>query len=269
MKTILLFFLATCSLQAAFEYSMMDPILHGTSGSMVAQEGSYAGYLLNPALSAASTDLTAGLVYFRPFGMPDLSSAAIITRFSLRSLGSGLSLSTLGNELYRENQLTANISGKVLAEGLLLGVNLHWFSLQVENFENLNTFSIDAGLQYRPHDLLLIGFSIRNLNQPALDGRKQEIPLITSWGLAFRMHERFISYISLHKDFRYAPSLRLGFTMNPAHYLQLHSGVNTYPSVPSLGMSFIKKWIAIHYAFQYHFDLGGTHFWGISFSKPR
>lgn len=269
MKTILLIFLATCSLQAAFEFCVTDPLIRGTAGSMVAQEGSYAGYLLNPALSAASADLTVGLVYFRPFGMSELSSAAIITRFSLRSLGSGLSFSTFGNDLYRENQMTANISGKVLAERLLLGVNLHWFSLQAEKFENLNTFSLDAGLQYLPHDRLLIGFSVHNLNQPALNGRHQEIPLITSLGMAFRMHERFISYISLHKDFRYAPSLCLGFTMNLAPSLQLHSGVNTYPSIPSLGMSFMKKWIAVQYAFQYHFDLGGTHFWGISFNKPR
>jgi hypothetical protein len=269
MKTILVLFVTTCSLQAAFEYCVTDPLIRGTAGSMVAQEGSYAGYLLNPALSAASAELTAGLVYFRPFGIPELSSAALITRFSLGSLGSGLTFSAFGNELYRENQLTANISGKVLAERLLLGVNLHWFSLRVENFENLNTFSIDAGLQYQPQDRLLIGFSIHNLNQPALNGRKQEIPLITSFGIAFRMHERFISYISLRKDFRYAPSLCLGFTMQLATYLQLHSGVNTYPSIPSLGMSFMKKWIAIQYAFQYHFDLGGTHFWGISFNKPR
>ncbi len=269
MKSILLIVLVTCSLRAAFEYCAADPSMHGTAGSMVAQEGSYAGYLLNPALSAASPDMAAGMVYFRPYGIPELTCGAVITRFATKSMGSGLALSSFGNELYRENQLTANLSGNFLEDRLLLGLNLRWYSLHVQNYDDMNTLGVDAGLQYRLHPRILMGFSVLNLNRPALNGLEQEIPLITSWGMAIRLHDRFISYLSLQKDFRYPPSLRFGVSMQFNPYLQLHTGVNTYPSVPSLGLSFIRKWIAVQYAFQYHFDLGGTHFWGLSFSKPR
>ena len=247
---------------AAFEYDGSDVMLQGISASMVATNQVYSAYLVNPATSAAVNQHHLGLLYFRPFGLPDINYANLITHFRVNRFGTGFTISSFGNEVYRENQLVFNLARNFFEDNFYVGLNIRWNNLNVQNYLSLNSLSLDAGIQYVLHPNVLMGFSLLNLNQPV--GKPEEIPLKTNWGMSFKLGERFYSYLAIQKDSWYPASVRVGFEIRLSSLITLHNGFNTYPAVPSLGLTLNRNMIAIHYAFQYHFDLGGTHFWGLS-----
>lgn len=262
MKSVIFFMLSAVPLFAAFEYSGSDVMLRGVSASMVATNQSYSAYLLNPATSAAVSQHHLGLLYFQPYGLPDVNYASLIAHFRIHRFGTGFTISTFGNEIYRENQLVFNIARSFIKEHFFVGMNMRWNNLNIQNYLYMNSLSVDAGIQYVLHPNILMGFSLLNLIQPAAN--PGEIPLKTNWGMSVRLGEKFDSYVAIQKDSWYPASIRLGFEIRLNSSVTLHNGFNTYPAVPSLGLTLNRNMIAIHYAFQYHFDLGGTHFWGLS-----
>jgi hypothetical protein len=254
--------LGVVPLFAAFEYSGSDVMLYGVSTSMVATNQSYSAYLLNPATSAAVNQHHLGLLYFQPYGLSEVNYASLIAHGRAGRFGIGFTISSFGNEIYRENQLVFNIARNFFEKRFFTGINLRWNNLNIQNYLSQNSLSMDIGIQYVLHSHVLMGFSIINLNQPA--NKQEEIPLKTNWGMSFKLGEKFDTYLAIQKDSWFPMSVKVGFEIQLNSLITLHNGFNTYPAVPSMGLTLNRNLIAIHYAFQYHFDLGGTHFWGLS-----
>jgi hypothetical protein len=267
MKVIYPFMFHALPVLAAFEFSMYDANLSALSGSVAASDQIYSAYLLNPAITAALDHHHLGIQYYKPYGISELNSGSLISNLITPFLNAGLAVSTLGNDLYHENQVVANFSRHVIKHRFFIGVNLRWYSIQVKNYENLNMLGVDAGMQYKIHPDLLMGFSLLNLNQPSANQDQEELPVVASLGMQINLTHQFTSYLNLQKDAWYAPSVRLGFSFWINSFLRIQSGINSYPAIPSFGFQLNRNWIAVDYSLQYHFDLGITHFWGISFSK--
>lgn len=267
MKRLLLSLIFTINAHAAFEYTTNDALLNGLSNSVITTREYFAAFMINPSVSASIEDSNLGVMYFKPYNLAELNSGSIIANFKFKNFGAGFSFSTFGNSIYRENQLTLNLARALFGEKMSAGINIHWNSINVKSYPNLNALGADVGLQYQITPHVHTGFSIRNINQPSLNGNREELPLVTSWGASFQIEERIIAYIAVQKDSWFAPNLLFGIRFKAGNMLSIQTGFNTYPSTPSIGLQLKKNWIAIQYAFKYHFDLGGTHFWGVSFSR--
>jgi hypothetical protein len=267
MRKLVVIFIFAIELQAAFESANSNSFLGSASNSLLVTRHFYAAYIINPAVSAAVPNSNIGIYYHRPYNLAELNMAGIISNFHLGRFGAGVAISSFGNDLYKENQLIVNLSNGFLGNKFFLGLNLRWNSLYVKKYESDDVIGLDLGLQYLVSQSIMTGFAILNFNRPQMHGKREEMPLVTSWGLAWEIDENFTSYLSLHKDSWFPVSLRFGFIFKPNSYLLLKSGFNSYPSVPSIGIQLTGGWISINYAFQYHFDLGSTHFWGLSVRK--
>ena len=267
MTIILVLLIMTAPLFGAFDYTIPDVILMSTSESMVVSKHHYAAYLLNPAVSSQVRDAHLSLHYTQPYGITGLISGAFISQLKRGDYGFGLTATAFGNELYRENQLIGNLSHEFFDGQLAVGVNLRWNNLAVENYGTINVLGVDAGVQYQIQGGLLMGFAIRNINQPQLNNHAEELPVITQWGISFQPIERFDTYIALIKESWYPLSVRIGVLMRINSILGIHSGFNSNPSVPSFGFTLKRNWISVQYGLQYHFDLGGTHVWGLSIER--
>jgi hypothetical protein len=267
MKIVYLFLLCSLPAYAAFEFSLADANLSGLSGSTAASDQIYSAYLLNPAVTSALDHHHLGIQYFKPYGMSELYSGSLVSNIITSYFNSGVAVSTLGNEIYSENQLIINLSRGLLNQKFMIGLNLRWFSIQVKNYNPLNALGIDAGFQYRINSRLLMGFSLLNLNQPSFYQKKEELPSLINWGMQIRLTDQFTSFVSIQKDSWFSPSVRLGFSFWVNSFINLQSGFNSYPAIPAVGFHVQRNWAAFDYSLQYHFDLGITHFWGISLSK--
>jgi len=258
-----------CSLKAygAFEVFSQDPFNRGLSSSTIASNKHFSAFLLNPATTTLLKNVNIGLVYFKPYSISELNAGGLVSNFKIKNFGAGVSISTFGNSLYQENRLTLNLSRGLIQKRVCFGVNVNLYNISIEDYPGLNTVGIDLGLLYIANESFQIGFSIENINQPALTNRMEEIPIIARWGIAYKLNDKIQSYVSIEKDSWFAPNFSFGIDFQTGGILAIQTGYQTYPSVPSIGFILRKNWIHIQYGFQYHFELGPTHLWGITFSR--
>jgi hypothetical protein len=267
MKVVFILLILALPLFGAFEYIIPDVNLISTSESIVVSNQLPSAYLLNPAVSSQVQNNHFSLFYTQPYGVPGLMSGAFISHYRSGRYGFGFTTTVLGNEIYRENQLVGNISREFFDRRLAVGVNLRWNLLSVENYGSLSVLGVDAGLQYQLQRGILMGFAVRNINHPQLTDHAEQLPIVTQWGMSFQLTDRFDTYIALSKDSWYPLSVRIGVLMRINSILLVHSGFNSNPAIPSFGLTLKHHWISVQYGLQYHFDLGGTHVWGLSFER--
>lgn len=267
MRKIIIFLFMSRQLFAAFEFSLLGLNGNGLAGSAVATDRINSAFVLNPAVSSALNYHHVGVQYSQPYGLPEVNFASISGNIITPYAGAGLIFTTLGTEVYQENQLVFNLSRAWFHRRFFSGVNIDWYSVQAEGYQTINTLGIDVGMQYQVYPSLLIGFSLLNVNRPTVYQQRQELPLVVSWGMQFRVSNQFTSYLCLQKDAWFPANVRFGFNIQVNSFFEIQSGMNSYPATPSLGLCFKPKWISVHYSFEYHFDLGMTHYWGVSWSK--
>lgn len=267
MKTIFSCLLITLELHAAFEISNSQAFLSGMSNSVVATKQFHSAFQINPAVSSVTKKMNISLSYYKPFNLTELNFASIITNFKYKGFGVGFTFSCFGNSIYEENHFTINLSHSVISNKLDFGANLNWYSLKVKNYGSIHAVGLDVGVQYTIHSNLLAAFSIQNVNQPVLQSKSNEIPVVTNWGLELNIDDQFSTNIAVVKESWFPVSFHFGLLYKASSFIAFNSGFNTNPAVPSLGLRFTPNWISINYAIQYHFELGPTHFWGLSFTK--
>jgi hypothetical protein len=267
MKIIFLILICSLKVYGAFEIFSQDPFTGSLSNSVVASDKHFSAFLLNPAVTASLKEMNIGLIYFKPYTIGELNAASITSNFKIKNSGAGLSISSFGNSLYQESQLTLNLSQAFFEQRFCLGLNINLYNIKVQDYPNLNTYGIDLGILYIANESFRSGFSIENINQPSIKTHTEELPLIARWGIGLRLDEKIQTYVAVEKDSWFAPNLSFGMDYQAGSFLSIQTGYKTYPSVPSIGFILKKNWIYIQYGFQYHFELGGTHLWGITFSR--
>lgn len=267
MKKIVIFLFVSRPLFAAFEFSLLGINGNGLAGRALATDRIFSAFRLNPAVSSALSHHNFDVQYSRPFSLSEVNFASISGNIITPYAGAGLIFTTLGTEIYQEDQFVFNLSHAWFHRKFFSGVNIHWYSVRAEGYEVLNTLGIDIGLQYQIYPSLLVGFSLMNFNRPTVYQQRQELPLVVSWGMQLRVSNQFVSYLCLQKDSWFAANVRFGFDFLVNSFFEIQSGMNSYPATPSLGLSIKPKWISVHYSCEYNFDLGMTHFWGVSWSK--
>jgi hypothetical protein len=269
MKKFFFLILISFELQAAFEISHTEAFSGGLVNSTVATKNFFSAFLLNPAVTAVIPTFNVGLSYFRPFGITELNCGNFISNFRFKDIGFGFSVTNLGNEIYRENRFTWNISRHLLTHKMLLGMNLNWYTIRVENYQSAQAIGMDVGMQYAINPDLLVAMSVQNVNNPSLLHHRNELPVVFNLGLAVYFDDKFCSNIAFRKDAWLPASLHFGISYQANTSFILHSGLHTDPTIPTVGFSFKRKGVAIHYALHYHFSLGATHLWGLSFTYKQ
>ncbi len=266
----LIVILLALPLQAAFELSGSNAFSNAMGRSGVTNQRLFAAFLLNPALSAGGSATNIGLSYSKPFNLVELSAANLILSTSFRNVGLGGAVYSFGNRQYQEVRISANVSHRLLQDRLLLGVNIHWYQLNFAHYGSTRAaLGLDLGAYVRISRYVSTGFSLLNINQPALSGYREDLPVVTTWGIALQPGGGITAYLTVEKDRWYPVNLSFGVEAPVTRYLVFQSGYQTNPTLPSLGLRLRWNWISVFYAFQYHFQLGPTHAWGLAVSKKK
>ena len=271
MKLKLFFLiLAVLPLQAAFELAGSNAFSNAAGRSGVANPHQFGAFLMNPALTAWAKATRLGIGYAKPFGIPELNLANLLTNATLGKFGVGGAVHSFGNQQYREMMVSANLSRTFLQNKISLGVNFHWYRITIAHYGSpAQAFGLDLGAFIHLSQSVSTGFSLLNVNQPRLNGREEELPVVTTWGLAIRPADLVAVYLTLEKDRWYPVNLSLGVEASVTRFLVLQTGYQTNPTLPSLGLQFRHRWFAFYYALQYHFQLGATHSWGLVVSRNK
>ncbi len=256
------------SLQAAFDYPDRSASQAATGTAGVAGSEISGSFIINPALTwNASHSLSIGFSYSQLFNMAELAYGNAFATVRSGKYGIGVAIESFGSKIYREETLTLSGSLQWLDGKLIVGLSWKFYYLIVQNYENLSTMGLNLGVRYRITNQLAIGSTVENLNQPRINGRREELPQRMRLGLEYQPAKELYFYADLEKDAYFDPILAVGISYRLSPYLFLRSGYNSSGPLPSLGLGLQIKGVQFEYATQYHFDLGATHIMGIHFIK--
>lgn len=268
MKILFLTFvlLIMSSAYAAFDYPAISAHNAGLANSNLASTLAAEGFLLNPALSVNANSFHAGLNYFQLFNLRELTYSSGQAAFLLKGFYFGAGIQTFGEALYRENKMTLNSSRKFISEKLAVGLSLNIYNIAVQNYDNINAWGLDVGFRLSLSESWHLAGVIENINQPKLNGYREELPNRVQLGFEYRVTGQLHSHVCIQKDAWFSPIVLLGVEYRVSKYLQLNSGFASEANLPSAGIGLNVSNMAVNYAVQHHFVLGPTHFVGIAYA---
>ncbi len=265
MKPVLYFhlFCGWTVLWAAFEFSGQTPYSAAVGGLPLAGDYGASGFWDNPALSANTNGIQGQFAYVVPYSLRELSLGSAVILAPIGNFYAGLGLSSMGNNLYRENRLAVNLSRTFFQGRFFVGLTIQGYLISVVRYGHQSTWGMDMGFRYQLTDGIALAGAISNINQPRLAGHSEEIPQAVRIGALIRPLETVGFHLSLEKDAWFDPQIALGMEYRLTPHFTLLSGFRSEGSQPSGGIQLLWNQIEITYSLQYHFELGATHLMGV------
>jgi len=259
--------LAGQTAQAAFELTEQGPRATGMGGAGTALAGDGWAVCRNPALAV---DLlpTAAVAWSQQFGLPELTRESFMAGLELRTQPLAIAASTLGSEVYRENEVALIVARK-LGERVTAGVEARADNLAIEGYSSATVFALTAGLSVRPTARVSFGVVWRNLNEPKLPGYRDRISESLTIGVAARVVEQGMLAADVVQEKHFAAEYRIGAEARVMSRLFLRVGVRAEPVRPSAGFQIDLGRCSFLYAGDLHPDLGASHEFGLSFRFER
>lgn len=229
------------------------------ANSAVAKFGNALSVFSNPASVAMNSNLQIGTYYSpSPFGLSELSTAAVAAcnPFTFANLSAGFS--TFGFELFRENVFL--ISGsKEIEKNIFIGTSLCINQLTIANYGNDVSVSIDAGMIYRITEQLNIGTALLNVNRATYGSEDDQIGSSINFGLQFIPVENGNINLSIFKETRHDESVQIGAAYKFLDYLEIRSGMSSDPKMFTGGIGLKYLFFIFDFASTYHRELSFTH----------
>ncbi|MFQ5707190.1 MAG: helix-hairpin-helix domain-containing protein [bacterium] len=201
-------------------------------------------------------DLT--LFYQKPFGLNELAFGTAALSFPVWGQRVGMAFSTFGNDHYREHTLRLAYSHSY-RQRFFYGIGLDYQAVQIDRYGSAGTVGLDLGFVATLSEWLHWGFSVHNLNRPAMGASEEKLPQVFNFGLSVQPDPRLILNLDVVKDVRFSQEIRFGAEIKPTEALALRAGTADRPSRFSAGFGIQAKRVSVDYAFFTHTDLGVTH----------
>jgi hypothetical protein len=251
----------------AFDYPASSSRNAGVANSYISSTKSLEAFLINPALSVNNETIYGKLCFYRLFNLKELTHSTGIIAFQIAKFNWGIAVHNFGDQIYKENKFTINLSKNVDDDKFSLGLSLNYYLLNVLNYENMSTLGIDIGIRYQISSNIWMGMAVSNINQPKLNDYSEQIPQTIQLGLQYKVLNPLLFHFSIQKDAWFTPSLSLAVEYNISDYLEISTGFSSDANIPTGGIVINISKLKIDYAIQYHFDLGPTHFIGIAYAS--
>jgi hypothetical protein len=250
-------------LVAGFERTAQPVSLTGTAESAIFAPESES-VLLNPSAAASQNSFHLALFYSpSPFDLPQLANYGMTAVCPWSPVDLAVSTASAGFSLYRELTTTVTIAKSF--DGIFLaGVNVNIDHLAIARYGSSSTIGIDVAASMQVTDDVRWGFSLLNVNRPAIGGADGQLPEVYITGVTCRPTPFADISFSVIKDVLFPASVRTGVDFSPVGILRLRIGISTEPSRYFAGFGVQVSPVTIDYAVATHEELGLTHSVGVS-----
>jgi len=198
-----------------------------------------------------------------PFGLTDLSTAAISYSEPLSFGTIGVAYKTYGFELYRENNFILSY-GNSYKKKIYYGANLNLYNLNIQNYDNATAFGVDIGAMAYIAKFLQWGFFGKNITGAKIGISNEKIAQVYRTGFTFQPEDKVRVIGEIEKDVKYPISVRGGVEYSVIDFLDLRFGVGSQPAIFSAGVGINYNLFSFDYAFTKSEDLGFTHLGTVS-----
>ncbi|NTW52877.1 MAG: hypothetical protein HGB22_09865 [Chlorobiaceae bacterium] len=259
--------LCSSPLQAAFEFSPVDPKGLAMAGAMTAVTGSAFGIYYNPAAPASAAAPEAGISYAIPYGEANLGSlngAFCLPRLPFDKNGAfSAGLNHYGTGAYQEQWVVAGY-GRSVTSSIRAGISASRMSLRMRGLDNEAATGINVGLQAELKPGLIFGISSMNLNAPKIGEFRSPLPRTTLTGISCRLKTGSILTVNAVTDPDRTGRLLAAGDFPVSGNIHVMIGMATNPSLISAGAEFGTGALRATLAVSRNIDLGTTSSCGIA-----
>jgi hypothetical protein len=246
------------SLFASFEKKEAGAREQSLGNATVALEKTPFALLFNPSNIQSVSSFNLYTSYRNFYGMSDIYQADIVVNTSIYGLGSALSISKYGNQIYSEIQISAG-SNYVISKYLSLGISLQGYFLSIKNYGDSQSWGLNLGFQYNFVEDFSIGAFITNINNPRIGSINEEIPQTFSLGFKYNLINKAILLFEFFRDVNHEQDYRGGFEYEVYNNIFLRFGVMDNSNTYSFGFGSSLNFLNFDYALINHSVLGISH----------
>ena len=269
MKSIITaIFLLLCfkSSIAQFENSDIGARAAGLNGAFTSLSNNSLAIFYNPSGLGQMKYREVSVFYSpSPFGISDISTAALTYAEPLKFGTLGFGIRTYGFELYRETNAILsygnNFRGKIF-----YGLNLNYYNLNIQNYNSASSFGADIGAMAYITDFLRWGFFAKNITGAKIGSSEEKLAQVYRTGLNVQPRNDLNLILEIEKDVKYPLSVRGGMEYSVNDYIDIRAGIGTEPTAFSGGISIYYKTFQIDYAIYNYRDLGITNQGTVTFN---
>lgn len=183
----------------------------------------------NQAGLAGIKKITIAVAFEKPFAGYELNTQSAVIALPVKNYVFGLSFQRYGFASYNEQRASISYS-RGFGNRLFAALNFNYHILQINGYGSAQTYSVEAGLQYRFNDQLFIGAHTANPNQSDYEpGVSSVIPARFQLGASYRFSEKVLMAVSAEKYFHHEIDSRLGLEYQIIELLALRGGISANP----------------------------------------
>lgn len=210
----------------------------------------------NPAGLAALRKPVISGAFESKFEDAGLSEKSAVFAYPVKQNVFGLSFRNYGFSAYNE-QKAGFAYAKRFGNSLFAALSFNYYQLKIPKYGKAQSFTVEAGLQYRATEKLLIGAHIANPNRNGYDNQVSAvIPVLSEFGLAYRVN----TYLSINsafvKELNSPADARLGLEYYPAEWFALRGGFSANPLRQFVGFGLKYQKLGLDVAASSHPILG-------------
>lgn len=257
-RYFLLIFFLNCNLWGSFEGYEYGSAAISMGCAFTGLVNDCFAIFFNPAgLSKQKSNEISFFISPNQFGIKELSTAVVASRFSFKFGTIGFAVKKYGFELYSETTTSFAYSKEV--HGLYFGSTLNINYLTIKNYGNDITLGVDAGILIRLTKDFFMGLNIKNINAPTIGVKKEKLPIIILSGISYSPIYNFVITLDLQKEFNADVAFASGAEYKLLDVVYLRFGVRNIPSTYSIGMGLFYDFFKVDYSFFNHDQLGTSH----------
>lgn len=268
MKRLFLIILILCAanLSAQFENTDVGARPSALGGSFTSLSDNSFAIFYNPSgLGQMKYREFAAFYNPAPYGLTDLTTAAITYAEPTEYGTIGAAFKTYGFELYRENNFILSY-GNNFKDKIYYGANVNVYNLHIQNYNSATAFGLDIGAMAYIAKFLQWGFFGKNITGAKIGESKEKIAQVYRTGFMYQPENYLRIIAEAEKDVKYPVSIRGGIEYNVIDFLDLRFGAGSEPTIFSAGIGINYNLFSFDYAFTKSTDLGFTHLGTVSFN---
>jgi hypothetical protein len=264
---LLVLLIGTESASGAFEYPSGSVQSFAKAGCVNLHKSSPLDLYINPALNIEGK-IGVDLSLSRLYNMSDfqlVSGAASLHRktFSL-TVGS---TQLTGSDYYWERSylLAASVG---LPYHLRVGASANYLRVEYAGgYSSLGLTALNLGVAWYARESVAVGVVARNVNRPHYKSGSQSLPLIGEISVSYVFSETFAFHLTQHLEEKVRDRFFIGQEVNITKEFSLHLGLATEPTEISGGFSLGVGGLIFDYGFRDNVYLGGTHRFGLRYTR--
>lgn len=210
----------------------------------------------NQAGLAGLKNPTAAIGYEQRYLDQDVSTQSALFAYPSKNNVFGISFQRYGFSAYNEQQVSFALA-RSFGNSIYAALDFNFHQVNIPNYGSAQTFSVEAGLQYRATDNLWLGAHVAN---PTRNGYNTSVdavvPVSLQFGASYRFSDKVLIASSIEKTLNENTDLRTGLEYNIISWLALRGGISANPFGQYVGFGLNHQHFRIDVAASSHPVLG-------------